>query len=80
MEPLTSLMIRELRILGAEFGRASRGCNEMARALREHLQPEVAYATYKRTKGKSGADAPQLSLPGSSSDDPFGPNLNEDYD
>jgi len=80
-EPLTSILIRELTILGRDFGRASRGCWEISRALRQALQPDVTYARMAPNKGQSGAEksavsdsAPLLPYP------EFGSGSEEDYD
>ncbi len=66
VEPLTSLLIRELRIMSAKFGQVSRCADEMARALRLHLQSDVNNARMAPNKGQSGAEAaddPQSDAP-----------------
>ncbi len=60
-EPLTSLMIRELSILARDFGRASRGFTEMARALREHLRPDLESDKMAINTGRSGAEKSRAS-------------------
>ncbi len=83
MEPLTSLMIRELRILARDFGRASRGFDEMARALRKHLQPEIESARMALNEEEVGTDPSRaqgeaLSLPFPSLEEPE--SLKRSYD
>jgi len=56
VEPLTSLMIRELRITAHKFGQVSRSMDVMARMLRLHLQPDVKCDKMALNKGRSGAE------------------------
>ena len=76
LEPLTSLMQRELVILSRDFGRASRGFSEMARVLRE-LRTGREYAKTATNKGADGGSS-QLTLPDVA--DPFRVPLSEDHD
>ena len=80
-EPLTSLLIRETRILARDFARVSRGCDAIASALREHLQPEIERARIAPTKGGSGSETvvdPSTTRSQPSLD--FGSGSVEDYD
>ena len=45
LEPITSILRRELMIAAGASAKLSRCLYEMARALREHLQPDVECAT-----------------------------------
>jgi len=77
-EPITSLLQRELVILSKNFGHLGRTSWELSRLL---LRAREELGTYVPTKGESGTDPEEMFLPSSESDgDPFGPNLQEDYD
>ncbi len=84
LEPITSLLIRETSIAASAAGKLSRALWEVSRALRNHLQPDVKSATMALNKGESGAksetEAGSLPESGSAVDDPFGPNLQLDFD
>ena len=81
IEPLTSLLRRELAIAASGAGKLSRALWEMNRVLRQHLQPDVECDKMAINKGRSGAET---SIP--SGDAPLLPGLVEpesirrDYD
>ncbi len=56
VEPLTSLLRRELVILAKKYGDISSAHWELARVLREHLQPELKNAKMAPNKGQLGAE------------------------
>ncbi len=85
-EPITSLLIRETTIAASAAGKLSGALWQISRVLRKHLQPDVDCAIDGYQQGKSGAEAggrsgtpavvDSVSAPG----DPFGPQLEFDYD
>ncbi len=81
-EPITSILRRELIIAAAASGKLSRCFDEMARALRKHLQPELDCAKDGYQQGEVGSEASVRSgKPATSGpDDPFQANLWESYD
>ncbi len=74
-------MVRELTILSRDFGRAARGCDEMARALRKHLRPPSECDKTTINKGRSGTEISRVSGEALSLPFPeFGSGSEEDYD
>ena len=68
LEPLTSILLREVTILAKKFGDSSRCCWEIRRALLQHRGECDKMAI---NKGESGAESDgAASLPGSASDEP----------
>ena len=81
VEPLTSLLIRELRISARKFGQIARSMDEMARALRLHLQPDVEKAMMPSTRERLDQETDET--PVESLVQPslvFGSGSLEDYD
>ncbi len=82
-EPLTSLLIREAVIAASAAGKLSRALWQVARVLREHLQPEINNARLATNKGESGDEEllEAASLPGQARpDDPFQADLWRSHD
>ena len=61
MEPLTSLMIRELRILARDASRMARGFDVMAQVLRDNLQGDLGSAKLAINTRESGAEESRAS-------------------
>ncbi len=86
VEPLTSLLIRECVIAASAAGKLSGALWQISRVLRKHLQPDVECAKDGYQQGKSGAEAgghsgtPAVVDSVSAPADPFGVNLEFDYD
>ncbi len=75
---ITSLLVRELVIISRDFGRLSGGCWELSRVLLRNLSN---YDTLSVNKGESGAESDGANPPSDAvSEDPFGPQLEIDYD
>ena len=80
MEPFTSILIRELKILERDFGSACRACNEIGRALRR-LRSAEGYDKMAINKGGSGQEiSPDPSGRLSQPSLDFGSGSEEDYD
>ena len=79
-EPFTSLLLRELTILARDFGRVSRGFDEMARALRT-LRANGEYDKMTINKGRSGAETDETPVESRSQPSlDFGSGNERDYD
>ena len=79
-EPITSLLIRELTILAANFGRSVRCCDEMARVLR-NLRADGNYDKMTINKGRSGAETDETPVESRSQPSlDFGSGNERDYD
>jgi hypothetical protein len=82
IEPITSLLQRELTVLSKNFGQLGRTSWELSRLL---LRARSECDKMAINKGESGAEVVDCSVTPavvvrSASDDPFGPNLEFDYD
>ena len=80
-EPLTSLLIRELRILARDHARLAKSYEVTARVLRQYGQPDVFDVTMARTqerldREKSGDSSPRPIQPSLL----FGSGSEEDHD
>ena len=79
VEPITSLLIRELRIVARDIARVSRDYDALAKILRQHLQPDIGCAKLPGNKEDGELGAPSSNPEGVPSD-PFPGQLRLSYD
>jgi hypothetical protein len=79
LEPITSLLIREVSIAASASGKLSRSLWEISRVLRQHLQPDVKCGKMALTRERSGAEQSEAG-PLTALADPFQADLFEGSD